>query len=515
MKKRTLPILSLLALLCSCGPTESKLVPPTPAPSESTESDSSSVSEFSSATTSQKETVDGVYQFYCVNDFHGSVMEQYNGKYYESGVAKYFGKLKELKAQDPDHTFIFSAGDMFQGSLESNDNHGHLVMDCMNETGFDAMTLGNHEFDYGPDRLMDIVSWADFPILGGNVMVYDKGPTSTPWKDGAFPISTTIERGGNKLGVVGMIGYGQTSSITSKFVEDVYFENPYQICRKEATRLKEEEDCDMVIFILHDDMTACQDYATKEYFDGVFTGHKHTRNNSVYGGVPFVQSYCNGEAISHFELTIKDGNVTCTGHENIWANESWTEDETLAQIRDSYVKAPEFAQKANADAGHVNGTLGAKEGVSNLVAKAIYEKYKPLHPNIVGAMQNGLRAPLSGDISYRDIYKAAPFTNHVVIAKVSGNEILNEGAMNSFYRADMASFEVDEFYEIACIDFILYHQNDKKSYNYFPSLNDYPDHILRDYEDYPFDIAFHYISEDLGGEVNANDFLNSSEGFGV
>lgn len=481
----------------------------------STDSSSSGSSTVSSSSKENPMT-DGVYNFYCLNDFHGSVVEQMNGRYYEAGIAKLFGKLKSLKEEDPEHTFLFSSGDMFQGSLESNDNFGALVTECMNAAGFDAMEVGNHEFDYGIPHLLDFVEWADFPVLGGNVMRYENGPTDQPWNEDVFAKSATFERGGNKIGVVGMIGYGQTSSITSKYVEDIYFANPYRLAQDEATRLREEEDCDLVIYLLHDDMSNCVDYVEKEYFDGVFCGHRHTKNDKVYGGVPFVQSYCNGEAYSHFQITIKDNVATCTRHGVYWADDEWGEDEEIASIRDSYLEDPDFRAKADAFAGTVNGTLTAKEGVSNLIAKGIYEKYSRLYPNLVGAMQNGLRANLSGDIDYRDIYKAAPFTNHVVIAEVLGSEILSEGALNSFYRADHDTFEPNEYYTIACVDYVLYHQNDNKRFNYFPSLNDDPEgRIKADYEDFPFDIAFDYIKNTLGGVVDPNDFANSSEGFGV
>ena len=126
----------------------------------STERSESSVSEETSSSmesSSEPLNKDGVYHFYCVNDFHGAVVEQMNGSYYEVGISKYFGELRKLKEKDPDHTILLSAGDMFQGSLESNSNYGMLVTEAMNEAGFEAMTIGNHEFDYGPNRLLDII----------------------------------------------------------------------------------------------------------------------------------------------------------------------------------------------------------------------------------------------------------------------------------------------------------------------------------------------------------------------
>lgn len=435
-----------------------------------------------------------------------------NGSYYEAGIAKYFGKLKALKAADPEHTIILSAGDMYQGSLESNSNYGKLITEAMNNVGFDAMTIGNHEFDYGQQKLLDNINLANFPVLGGNIVKYNK---TELWND-KIQKSVILERGGNKIGIVGMIGGGQTTSITSPYVQDIDFSNPTPLAKSESQRLR-NLGCNMVIYVLHDDMNTCYtSVGSKQYFDGVFCGHKHTLNDEVYNNVPFVQSYCNGEAISHFQLTFKDGVASCTKHGLLWANKNWAEDEEIAAIRDSYINDPAFKAKANSFAGTVTGTLSASEGVSNLGAKAIYEKYHALHPEVVCAIENGQRAGLSGDITYHDIYKATPFMNKIVIAKVKGSEIENEVKYGqSCYRGNNGQFESNKLYTIACIDYVLYHQNTNKQYNYFNSLNyDFDTKIVAEYEDFPFDITFDYVKNDLSGQVNAEDFLNTSPGFG-
>ena len=484
-------------------------------PSESSSEESSSEpSVQSSSSASSKQTVDATYHFYCVNDFHGSVLER-DGNYYEAGIAKLFGKLKEYKDADPEHTFILSAGDMYQGSLESNFNYGALVTDAMNAVPFDAMTLGNHEFDYGQKHLLDNIERADFPVLGGNIMKWEEGrATDKPWNENVLA-STTIERGGNKIGIVGMIGQGQTTSISSQFVQDCDFIDPYEPATKESAKLK-EEGCDIVILLSHDSIKNTYFAQNKAYFDGVFTGHTHTRELSLKNGVPAIQSYCNGEAISHFDLKIESGVVTCTKYENISASYSWEDDEDIAAIRDQYC-SPAFNAIANRVAGTVNGSLGAKREIPNLICKSMFEEYLPHYPNLALAMCNGQRATIRGEITYSDIYKATPFTNHVVIAEVLGEDILNEANYNNTYTGDVdtyATLDPDKTYQIACIDYVLNHQNVEKVYDYFPCLNPGGGgRILADYENYPFDIVFDYCVNELGGIINANDFANSAPGF--
>lgn len=441
-----------------------------------------------------------VYNFYCVNDFHGAIVEHGD----EIGIAKYFGELKSRKAQDPEHTIILSAGDMFQGSIESNANYGRLIVEAMNEVGFDAMTLGNHEFDYGQSRLRDIISWADFPILAGNIMKYDHGATNDPWNSELIKPSTVVQKGGHKIGVVGMIGEGQTKSITSSYVQDMAFVASEELAKKEARRLREQEGCSIVILDIHDQARNCSYAADKTYFDGVFTAHTHRLEKNFENDVPFLQTYCNGAGISFFQITLKSGSAKCTKYQNIMSNFSWEEDEKIAEIRDKYILEPSFADRANAVAGIVDGTLYSDSGIPRLGEEAIYHKYRPLHPDICGAMMNSQRDSLSGTITYRDIVQATPFMNHVVIAKVLGRDINNELEYNYIYPSN-TYFNADEYYTIACVDFILFHQNENKVYDYFSSLNDnFAEKIIADYEDYPFDIMFDYIHDDLEGHVDAS-----------
>ena len=486
--------------------------------SSETSSDLSSESSAESSSQSSgggKQYVDADYDFYCVNDFHGSVLER-ESNYYESGIAKYFGKLRELKEKDPDHTFVFSSGDMFQGSLESNANLGSLVIDAMNDLPFDAMEIGNHEFDYGQEALKANIDKMDFPVLGGNIMSYKNGEaTDEPWYEPIVP-STIIERGGNKIGVVGMIGEGQTSSIASQHVADIDFVSPEEPAKKEAENLR-KAGCDIVILLIHDTYKNAVFAADKTYFDGVFTGHTHQKEDRLINNVPFVQSYCNGEAISHFKLNITSGVVTCTQHNILNASYYWNEDEAISKIRDFYLDES-FAEMAGRSAGTVNnGSLTAKIGVPNLSCIATYEKYKAEWPELTLAMTNSQRAPLSGEIDYSDIYKATPFMNATVIASVLGSDILAEAKWNNHYVGEperYPSIEEDRFYTIACTDYVLFHQDREKKYDYFSSLNEGRGGQVKEiYYEYPPDIFFDYCVNTLHGQIDASAFLNTSPGF--
>jgi 2',3'-cyclic-nucleotide 2'-phosphodiesterase (5'-nucleotidase family) len=144
-----------------------------------------------------------------VNDTHGALED---GKF--SKIAAYFS------SQDSNTSLFLSAGDMFQGTALSNYTQGRAMIRAMNAAGFDAMTIGNHEFDWGLDAIQ--VYWdgddsngeADFPLLGANV--YAKATNQRlPW----LQDYEIFEREGLKFGVIGVLAMGFETSTAYPMVQ--------------------------------------------------------------------------------------------------------------------------------------------------------------------------------------------------------------------------------------------------------------------------------------------------------
>ncbi|MCQ2742657.1 MAG: bifunctional metallophosphatase/5'-nucleotidase [Bacilli bacterium] len=498
---------TLAVILCSCGykaPTSSSR-----RPSSSSSTNTSSVSV---------EEGDEIFNVYSINDFHGSILERTIDGKFEGGLLKIGGYLKAQKEADPEHTIILSSGDMWQGSLESNYNHGYLVTEAMNYIGFDAMTLGNHDFDYGQDWLLKNKELADFPFLAANINMWDKTmrrPTATRWDK--TDDSVVLERGGKKIGVVGVIGYGQTTSITSPNVSDLYFSDPKMYAQNEAVRLR-NQGCDAVILSIHSSVSVVSGWGgAKKYFDAVFGGHTHYEENSkTADGVPMLQAACNGEYISHFEIKFsKDNVVTVTDAENIEASSRWNRDKGINSIMNKYLDTEEFNTMSNRECGTLNGKL-TKYTVANAGCKAIYEKYKNEFPDLALAMENSQRSSINaGKFTYSDLYKATPFMNNIVIAKLKGEDILQEAKMTYTYTGDIAKFgtlKSNEYYTIAVIDYLAYHQDYNKSYDYFPSFKE--ENVLAVKETYPVDLTYDYFKS-IGPNINSYDFSGADKGFGI
>lgn len=104
-----------------------------------------------------------------VNDFHGFAdpYKSFGSDEILGGIAYLSNRANRLRNEKP--SLLLSAGDMIQGNNWANLSHGESVIELMNLMRFDAMVVGNHEFDFGQDVLKKRISEAKFPVLGANV----------------------------------------------------------------------------------------------------------------------------------------------------------------------------------------------------------------------------------------------------------------------------------------------------------------------------------------------------------
>lgn len=528
MKQKNLSILLLLGtiLLTSCSFSSSNQRESFIEDSNSSnaQESSSNQSEESSSSSNSEEKEAKNFHFYCVNDFHGSILENKDATYYEAGIKKYFGELKRLKEKDPEHTIILSAGDMWQGSLESNYYYGKDVTEAMNEVPFDAMTLGNHEFDYGQKYIFENLEMASFPFLAGNIVKWKNGATEEKW-DERILSSTIIEKDETKIGIIGMIGDGQTTSIVSPNVQDITFTNAEKYAIAESKSLR-RQGCSAIVLVIHaPNSTITGDsknkgwgirYKLKDYFDGIFTGHTHQVETEKFSQVPLVQAGANGSAYSYIELSIKGDKVECIDYKAVSSSKSWEEEADITSIYDKYINEKTFVAKANEVAGTLSGSNLDKDGVARLGCKAIFDEYKEKYPNLVLSMENSQRSSLyKGKITYSSIYKATPFMNNIIIANVKGKDIINEASFAQTYTGDTANYsslENNKIYTIAVIDYLYYHQNANKTYNYFPSSEN---KIIAIESTHPYQLTFDYIKKQSNSTINSSSFRANSEGFNL
>lgn len=179
------------------------------------------------------------------NDTHSQVEELEEGKRDEfcGGYTRRMGLIAQERKADP-NLLVFDAGDFCQGTPYFNFYHGRIEIDAMNRMGYDAVMLGNHEFDNGVDTLAAILQGAQFPVVCANYDV--KGSVL----EGLVLPYTVIRRQNVRIGVFG-IGIDPAGLIAERNFAPLQYLDPIATAQDVANTLKNKEKCDVIVCLSH------------------------------------------------------------------------------------------------------------------------------------------------------------------------------------------------------------------------------------------------------------------------
>ncbi len=380
-----------------------------------------------------------IVDFYAINDLHGKIADGDT----HPGVDELTTYLKKAKKTD-DHVVLLSAGDMWQGSSESNLTQGLIATDWMNHLKFSAMALGNHEFDWGIDPVKKNNDLANFPLLGINV--YDR---STNKRVSYCKSSVMVEKGGVQIGIIGAIG-DCYSSISKDKVTDIYFKvdgDLTKLVKDEAAKLR-SNGADYIVYLLHDGYgnsksstaTSIRGSEIDHYYDPslsngyvdlVFEGHTHQRYilKDEYG-VYHLQNKGDNKGISHVEVSINTANGnTKTRYADLVTTGTYanmTDDPIVEDLLDKY----DEDISAGADLLGKNTKKRSSREIAQLVADLYYKKGMELwgkeYDIVLGGGFMSVRSPYelpAGDVTYGMLYSLLPFDNDLVLCSVKGSDL--------------------------------------------------------------------------------------------
>jgi 5'-nucleotidase len=191
------------------------------------------------------------------------------------GLARMSALIKQIKSKQ-DNVLLFDAGDMFQGTPYFNYYKGELIFKVMSKMGYDASTIGNHEFDNGLEGIEESIPFAGFPLVTSN---YDFSQTSL---SGRFPQEFIFKKNGVKVGVYGL-GIELTGLVSKENFKETIYRDPVKMALEKESFLKNEKSCDLVVCLSHlgleyteskisDKLLAAQTRHT----DLIIGGHTHT-----------------------------------------------------------------------------------------------------------------------------------------------------------------------------------------------------------------------------------------------
>ena len=352
------------------------------------------------------------------NDVHG-VLDGY----------AYMAQVKaRLEAQGAD-VILADAGDFCQGTVYVSTTRGASAVTMMNEVGYDVVTLGNHEFDYGDARLIKNLERAQFKVICADVY---QNQTGEPLFDPSVLIETEH---GLKLGFFGMETPETATKVNPSITKDVSFatfDDFYASAQLAVDGLK-EQGADLIFGLVHlgvDDESAENGYRSIDLYhkvsgiDFLIDGHSHTVMTAGENGEP-IQSA--GTAFAYIGVIIID-NETKQIEDHFLMQTKGMQQETLA-----YATSQAIIRTIDAEFGKVFATSevflnGEREpgnrteetNMGSLITKAYYDA------PVVGVTNGGgIRASVGpGEVTMRDINTVLPFGSTVAVVCVTGRELL-------------------------------------------------------------------------------------------
>ncbi|WP_209426901.1 5'-nucleotidase C-terminal domain-containing protein [Pararhodobacter sp. SW119] len=331
------------------------------------------------------------------------------------------------------------AGDQSQGTLFYTTYRGKAEVEIMNMIGFDAMTLGNHEFNNGPDALAEMLAEAAFPIVAGNVVV----PEGHPLKD-LVRDHLIVEAGAARVGILG-ITTPDTVFLSSP--EPVTFENETLHLEGAVARLR-EAGVNRIIVLSH--MGFVQDQRIAAAVEGIsliIGGHSHTLlSNTVEGtpdyatmveapdgrAVPIVQAYAFSRYLGDLSVEFdEDGAVIAAEGDTVLLDASFEPAEDVATRVAALagpieeLKRTEIAEVAASIDGSRESCRAMECEMGNSVTNAMLERVG--NPAITIALTNGggLRASLeAGMVTVGDVLTVLPFQNTLYTMQVPGRTLV-------------------------------------------------------------------------------------------
>ncbi len=405
------------------------------------------------AETKTEATMAGKTVILHTNDVHGAV----------DGYA-YIAQLKADYEAKGAEVILVDAGDYSQGKTYVSVTKGADAVTMMNAAGYDVVTLGNHEFDYGYAQLKENMSKAKFKVVCADVFNED----GTPIFDANYTYTT---KSGVKVGFFGMETPETQTKANPALIKGLTFATGDAFTKAAADQVAALKDADVVICLAHLGIDAesapyrsTDLYAAVKGIDFIIDGHSHTVMTKGEKGEP-IQS--TGTAFANIGVIVID-NAT----KKIESNSLFEIKEDTAKDATVAAAAKTIVDRVDAEYGVVfaksevtlngakapNGNRDSETNNGDLITDAMLWKVMQNKEGLtvdadhVVAITNGggIRAAIKpGDVTKKDINTVLPFGNTVAVIYVTGAELLEA------LEASTYSLPVGGFPQVAGINFTL------------------------------------------------------------
>ena len=446
------------AVAATPAPVESPAVPETSATSEAIAPAEAPSAPAESPKSEEKDTV-----ILHTNDVHGRIVE-------EKGVigdAKLATVIEQERAKSNQNTLVVDAGDAFQGLPISNSTKGEARAEILNQMQYDAMAVGNHEFDFGLDEAKKYKEILKFPLLSSNTYV-----------DGArlFQASTIVDKNkdveGDEFVVIGVTTPETATKTHPKNVKGVTFTEPIEEVNKvveevQAKAKAEGKDYKHYVVLAHLGVdtttpvawrgsTLAEALSKNPLLKGkrvtVIDGHSHTVESTTYGdNVTYNQtgSYLHNVGKITYKSRQLLGNPTqiaAADAKKLPANP--TVEKLVKDIKQKYdaENAVEVVSNSPVELNGDRENVRVREtNLGNVVADSLYQYGQTgfSHPTDIAVTNGGgLRETIAKDkpITKGNVIAVLPFGNTISQIQVTGQQVLDmfEKSLGSILQVDKA-----------------------------------------------------------------------------
>ena len=387
-----------------------------------------------------------------INDWHSRI--ESNNKYESTcsaeeeskdecigGAARLVTAIAERrKALEGQNVLLLNGGDNFQGSLFYATYKGAVEAEFLNQMKFDAMTVGNHEFDDGEDALVPFLEKVQFPVLSANVH-----PNAQSKVGDRIKPSIVLEVGGQKIGIVGAVT-NDTPEVAAPG-PNIAIEDDIKTITAEVEKLK-AEGVNKIIALTHVGYPRDKEMIARiPGVDVVVGGHSHSLlsnsdpkaegpyptmvDNPEGYKVPVTQAASYSKYLGEFKVVFDDnGIVKEASGDPLYLDAKIKPDEAvLARIKELGVPIEELKAKqvseTTADIDGSRESCRAREcEMGNLIADAVLDRVKGQGVQIVFQNGGGIRASIGkGAVTMGDVLTVLPFQNTVATFQLSGKDI--------------------------------------------------------------------------------------------
>lgn len=345
------------------------------------------------------------------------------------GMAQVAGQVAAFRARAPQRTLLVDAGDAWQGTFISNENKGEAVTKAMNLMKYDALAVGNHEFDWGQEVLAQRASEASFPFLAANIVETRTG-RSPPYLKPFVVRDLGIAR----VALIGITNPASATIVKATSVAGLRFLPAAESVR--AVLPEAQQQADIVIVTAHIGLAEATQLARDvPAIDVIVAGHDHLpiQTARLEGRTTIVDAGPYTQYLGRLEIVVDRGSRRMTDAVRgsaltaIAANPNVAPDAQVARlVEERRAAAEKYTARVVGRTTEPLTNVREESGFGNLITDAFleYGRQQGWLTDVAFYNMAGVRASFPpGELRYGQLYEALPFSNTLVSVDLTGSDL--------------------------------------------------------------------------------------------